>query len=176
MSREDQALPLPTCGNDRQRVVSRQRRRRITAPSSVTVGTITGTGALYAAKGTGASFIDQSASGRRRETTRRRRRPGGTGGGAGRCFLTRLYRGGDVRAATSVRQQRCQSQGVAPGDVLELPGMTVLSASFGANSLSVTTDAGNLCLHNVTYANAVTGYTAALDPATGLESHHLHRA
>ena len=59
---------------------------------------------------------------------------------------------------------------VAPGDVLELPGNSVSSASFGASSLTVTTNIGTYAFTNVTFASSVTGYTAAFDPTTGLEA------
>ena len=141
----------------------------ITAPSSVTVGSITGTGALYAAKGTGASFIDQSPS------------------DAGEIYLASsggvfelaaapadASSLGYVGVATFALQHPSASsaaslQGVAPGDVLELPGTSVSAVTFGANSLSVTTDTGTYAFTNVTYATSVTGYTVAHDPVTGLE-------
>ncbi len=59
---------------------------------------------------------------------------------------------------------------LAPGDVLELPGTSVGNVTFGANSLSVTTDAGSYDFTNVSYLSPVNGYTAAVDPTTGLEA------
>ena len=64
--------------------------------------------------------------------------------------------------------RRCPD--VAPGDVLELPGNAVTSASFGATSLTVTTNDGTYAFTNVSYASPVAGYTAAFDPTTGLEA------
>ena len=61
-------------------------------------------------------------------------------------------------------------QNLVPGDVLELPGTSVSSVSFGANSLTVTTNDGSFAFTNVTYATPVTGYSAAFDAATGLEA------
>jgi hypothetical protein len=58
--------------------------------------------------------------------------------------------------------------GVRPGDVLELPGASIVAATFGASSLNVMTDIGAYAFTNVTYLDPVTGYTVAPDPTTGL--------
>ncbi|MGO9358042.1 MAG: Hint domain-containing protein, partial [Xanthobacteraceae bacterium] len=67
-------------------------------------------------------------------------------------------------------------ENVAAGDVLELPGSSVSNVSFGTKSLMVTTTGtggGSYDFTNVNYAYPtypVTGFTAALDPTTGLEA------
>jgi hypothetical protein len=61
-------------------------------------------------------------------------------------------------------------QGVAAGDVLELPGTLVSNVSFGSNSLSVITSAGTYDFTDVTYASTPTGYSASHDGTTGLEA------
>jgi hypothetical protein len=61
--------------------------------------------------------------------------------------------------------------GVAPSDVLELPGSSVSNIGFGSSSLSITTNDGNHAFSNVTFTGAaITGYSAAFDPTTGLEA------
>jgi hypothetical protein len=59
---------------------------------------------------------------------------------------------------------------VAVGDVLELPGHRVQSATFGADSLTITTDEGTVDFTNVTFDGVVDGYTTMPDDATGLEA------
>jgi hypothetical protein len=61
-------------------------------------------------------------------------------------------------------------QGLTDGDTLELPGSSVSTVTFGANSLTVTTSAGTYAFSNVSYAAPVTGFTATHDSTTGLEA------
>ena len=58
------------------------------------------------------------------------------------------------------------------GDVLELPGSTVESVSYGTSSLTITTDAGTTTFSNVRYndADGLYGYTSSADTGTGLEA------
>jgi hypothetical protein len=60
--------------------------------------------------------------------------------------------------------------GVAPGDVLELPGTSIASVSFAAHSLTLTTSAGSYAFTSVSFAAPVSGYTAAFDATSGLEA------
>jgi len=57
---------------------------------------------------------------------------------------------------------------VAVGDMLELPGATILSASASASGLTVTTDTGTYDFTEVGYQLGVTGYTQGFDASTGL--------
>ncbi len=57
---------------------------------------------------------------------------------------------------------------VRAGDVLELPGTSVNNVTFGSNGLSVTTNTGVYAFTNVSYDDALTSYSTAIDPVTGL--------
>jgi hypothetical protein len=60
---------------------------------------------------------------------------------------------------------------VAIGDAIELPGSSVASVTYGANSLTVVTSAGTTTFSNANYlaGSVPTGFTAVADAATGLQ-------
>jgi hypothetical protein len=60
---------------------------------------------------------------------------------------------------------------VAIGDSIALPGSDVVSVTYGTNSLSVVTNLGTTTFSDATYVSneLFTGFTAATDPASGLE-------
>jgi Hint domain len=144
------------------------------APVTVTVGTIDDGGGRYFAAGAGAVFVDQSTT------------------DLGEDF--EAYFGGLVKiaatpASTSTLDYYPSGQGtfaledpgatnavaienLAAGDVLELPGTSVSSVTFGSDSLTVTTNDGSYDFTNVTYASGPTinSFTAAPDASTGLEA------
>ena len=139
-------------------------------PSTVTIGTITGTGAAYAAHGAGTSLIDRSP------TDTGNIYAGSFGGlvelaaAPADTSSLHVFLSGKTALQHPAASTAATLKYIAPGDVLELPGATVASASFGASSFSITTDAGAYAFTNVQYDLPVTGYIAAPDPATGLVS------
>jgi hypothetical protein len=144
--------------------------------ATVTIGTVSDLGWNYYAEGTGATLVAESFS-----TT------GGDGYGnnftaydggtivldASPVYATSLYYEdgtGTIALKDPAASTSEQLSGVAPGDVLELPGTSVSSVTFGQNSLDITTSAGTYDFTNVNYASSVGSYTAAVDPSTGLEA------
>ena len=142
----------------------------LTTPATVTVDAITGAGlGQYAAYGVNATFLDQSA------TDTGNTYIASTGGTielsptpASASFIN--FGPGTVALEHPAATNATTLSDVAPGDVLELPGNSVSSASFGATSLTVTTNDGTYAFTNVSYASPVAGYTAAFDATTGLEA------
>ena len=142
----------------------------LATPATVTVGAITGPGlGQFAAFGVNSTFSDQSA------TDTGDTYIASSGGTielspppSSSSFLN--FDAGTVALEHPTATTTTVLSGVAPGDVLELPGNSVSSASFGATSLTVTTNDGTFAFTNVTYASPVAGYTAAFDPTTGLEA------
>ena len=141
-------------------------------PVTVTVGTITGAAGNYGATGAGAVFVDRSATD-----------PGENYYFAGAGGLTELSAtpssssilgfGTDGRLALQNpgATNAFALNGVAPHDVLEVPGSSVSSVSFGSGSLSITTNDASYAFSNVTYGNGqLAGYSAAFDATTGLEA------
>ncbi len=142
----------------------------LATPATVTVGAITGSGlGQYAAYGANATFQDQAAT------------------DTGHTFIASTsgtvvvspppsaasfidFGLGTVALEHPAATNAVALGDVAPGDVLELPGNAVSSASFGANSLTVVTNDGTYAFTNVTYGSTVVGYTAAFDTTTGLEA------
>ena len=143
------------------------------APVSVTIGTIDSSGGRYFAAGTGAVLVDQSTT------------------DLGEDF--EAYYGGRVEIAATPASTSTLDYTAAPGtfaledpgatdavavdnlgagDVLELPGTSVSSVSFGTSSLTVTTSAGSYAFTNVSYASgaAINSYVASYDASTGLEA------
>ena len=57
---------------------------------------------------------------------------------------------------------------VGQEDVLEVPGTSVGKITFGPTNLSIPTNAGVYAFTNVTYADPLSSYSAAVDPVTGL--------
>jgi hypothetical protein len=141
------------------------------APVTVTVGTIVTAGGAYGAEGNAVTFINQSAIDRGEYfyaesggLLEDHATPNvastfefGQSGGIGTIALF-------APAATT----SAQFSGVDPGDVLELPGTWVSDLTFGHDSLTVTTDAGTYAFTNFQTNAAVTAYSAAFDPGTGL--------
>ena len=142
----------------------------LTTPATVTVGAMTGPGLRqYAAYGANATFSDQAA------TDTGNTYLASTGGAivlspppSSASFVD--FDSGTVALEHPTATTTAPLSNVAPGDVLELPGNTVTSASFGATSLTVTTNDGTYAFTNVSYASPVAGYTAAFDATTGLEA------
>jgi autotransporter passenger strand-loop-strand repeat protein len=142
----------------------------LAATATVTVGAITGAGqGQYAAYGTNAVFQDQAT------TDTGHTYIASTGGTvvlspapASASFID--FGSSTVALEHPAATTDAALSNVAPGDVLELPGNSVSSASFGANSLTVITNDGTYAFTNVTYAASVEGYAAAFDPTTGLEA------
>jgi hypothetical protein len=142
--------------------------------ATVTIDTVSDLGWNYYAEGTGATLVAESFS--------------TTGLPYGNNFTA--YDGGMIEldatpvSATSLYYEGAGTialkdpaastsdllSGVAPGDVLELPGTSVSSVTFGQNSLDITTSAGTYDFTNVNYTTSVGSYTAAVDPNTGLEA------
>ena len=145
-------------------------------PVTVTVGTITGSGGLYGASNPGAIFLDQSAVDAGEVYAAQ---DGGLTelSAAPISASTLQYVGADSTFALQnpAAVNAVALRSVAPDDVLELPGSSVSSVSFGAGSLSVTTNDGSYSFSNVTYQNGpLTGYSAAPDASTGLEAITFH--
>jgi hypothetical protein len=61
-------------------------------------------------------------------------------------------------------------QDINQGDVLELPGTSVTSVTFGASTLKVITNTGTYNFTDVSYYGPVDGYTVSHDANTGLEA------
>ena len=135
----------------------------------MTVGTITGTGGEYSAVGRGAIFLDQSAI----DTGNTTMQHGGffelSAAPASGSTLN-YYGAGTFALRNPSATNAVAINGVSSGDVLELPGTSVSNVAFGANSLTVTTNAGTYAFTNVSYAQPVNSYTAANDPFSGLEA------
>jgi autotransporter passenger strand-loop-strand repeat protein len=142
----------------------------LSTPAVVTVGTIIGAGlGQFTAFGMNASFVDQSA------TDTGDTYIASTGGTivlspapASASFLD--FDSGTIALEHPAASNATTLSNVAPGDVLELPGNSVTSASFTATSLKVITNDGTYAFTDVSYASPVAGYTAAFDPTTGLEA------
>jgi autotransporter passenger strand-loop-strand repeat protein len=142
----------------------------LSTPATVTVGAMTGPGlGQYAAYGANSTFSDQAA------TDTGNTYLASTGGTivlspppSSASFIN--FDSGAVALEHPAAATATPLSNVAPGDVLELPGNTVTSASFGATSLAVTTNDGTYAFTNVSYASAVAGYSAAFDAVTGLEA------
>jgi hypothetical protein len=58
--------------------------------------------------------------------------------------------------------------GLGPGDSIELPGTAIGGVSFGADSVTITSNTGTFAFDQVSFASSLTGATAAIDPRTGL--------
>ena len=122
-------------------------------PVNVTVGSVTGTNGSFAAYGVGGVFVDQSATDL------------GENYVAGRGGLLELaatpssnsvlqYDGtGTFALGNPGASNAFALSNVRSGDVLELPGSSASSVSFGPTSLSVTTSDGTYAFSNVGYAN-----------------------
>ena len=142
----------------------------LATPATVTVGAITGPGlGQYAAYGPNSNFVDQAA------TDTGQTFIASTGGTvvlspppSAASFIN--FGSGTVALEHPAATNAVVLGEVAPGDILELPGTAVSSASFGANSLTVTTNDGTYAFTDVVYITPVGGYTAAFDPTTGLEA------
>jgi hypothetical protein len=139
-----------------------------TSPVSVTLGAVTGPNGLIFSDGPNTRLIDLSAT----DPGRFYKIDGGflelSAPPSSNSDLS--YTGGTLALENPGATSAALLGNVAPGDILELPGTSVSAVTFGANSLNVTTDAGSYDFTNVTYANPVNGYTAAVDPTTGLEA------
>ncbi len=170
------------------------------SPAVVTIGTVTGSfyEAGFWAFGAGASIVDESAtdpvelygfgknfvvngggtvelvSARPSTTTQFEYFSTDPNGGL-------PYFEGTIALGNPGSVIAAELNGVAPGDVLELPGTAVSDVTFVGNSLDVITNAGNFDFTNVSYDGTpnhgggpnnglVTGYSAAFDPKTGLEA------
>jgi hypothetical protein len=60
--------------------------------------------------------------------------------------------------------------GVATGDSIALPGTSVSSVTYGANSITVVTNLGTTTFSNVSYSGSTpTAFAATVDPISGLE-------
>ena len=142
----------------------------LTTPATVTVDAITGAGlGQYAAYGPNAVFQDQAA------TDTGHTYIASTGGTVVLSPAPASASVIDFGSSTVALEHPATTtaatlSNVAPGDVLELPGNSVSSAGFGADTLTAITNDGTYTFTNVTYASPVTGYTAAFDATTGLEA------
>jgi hypothetical protein len=142
-----------------------------TFPATVTIDSITQAGGDYDAQGPTSSFIDLSTT--------------DVGGSyfalnngtvvlnappAANSILGYQFHPGTIELEYPAATNAVELEGVAPGDVLELPGTSIAGVSGTANSPIIATNAGRYAFTNVSYAAPVGGYTAAFDAASGLEA------
>lgn len=153
------------------------------APVTLTIGTLTGSGGTYGARGAGGLFLDQSAVDQGEYYFV-------TGGGlaelwaapAGTSFFVYdpTTAPGQVAGTFALRDPAASNAAeianLGNGDGLELPGTRVKNVTIGASGFTVTTDAGCYAFTNVMYkfqtvdgyTATVNGYNASVDPVTGL--------
>lgn len=140
------------------------------APVSVTVDSITGSGASYAAYGVGAVFVLYSATS-----------PGNTyvagGGGLSELPLdveidnTLFYEGiGTIAFATSFQEISSAIEDLGEGDTLEVPLISVSLVDIGSNYVQIAGDGGEYYFTDVSYFEPLTTWVASYDSETGLEA------
>ena len=130
----------------------------------------TGPGAVFGATGAGSTFEDDAASDLGatytvtdggRITIAATVNSGSTlnFAGAPGTFALRKPGASDAAALT-----------IGAGDTIELPGSTVTSVSFGANTLTIVTDLGTTTFSNVTYRSAAAGFSSGGGAGAGMEA------
>jgi hypothetical protein len=149
----------------------------ISTPVTVTVDSVNGSGGVFGAIGSNAAFIDLATTD-----------PGATYFvgftdavtlNAAPAASSVLQFGGGTLALDNLSAGTYGAEivGLASGDVLELPGTAVSSASFHSHSLTIATSEGSglfstvetFAFSNVSFSSRVTGETATYDAATGME-------
>jgi hypothetical protein len=142
------------------------------APVVLTIGAITSSGGDYQAVGAGAELIDNSAADLGNFFG------ANSGGlielaGAPASNTTLDYVGsppGTIALENPGATILGTLENVGVGDVLELPGTSVSSVSFGTDTLSVTTNVGTYTFDHVSYEAGIDSYGASHDATTGLEA------
>jgi hypothetical protein len=138
------------------------------APVVLTIGAITSSGGDYQAVGAGAELIDNSAADLGNFFG------ANSGGlielaGAPASNTTLDYVGsppGTIALENPGATILGTLENVGVGDVLELPGTSVSSVSFGTDTLSVTTNVGTYTFDHVSYEAGIDSYGASHDAAS----------
>jgi len=140
-------------------------------PVNVTVDNVMGGGATLGAEGTGASFIDNSATDSGNDYYAQN---GGRVELASTVAATSSlnYDNGATFVLENGAGDGTPIYDLSPGDVLELPGTGVGSVIFEPNSLDITTTGTGGASYNFSLVSAgnVGDYTASFDSSTGLEA------
>jgi len=147
-----------------------------TVPVTVTVGSISGTGAFYGASGAKSVFIDNS-------TTDSGNYYYATAGGkivlaaAPAASSSLDYDNTGTSSTIALKDPGAITstpiENLEQDDVLELPGTSVSSVTYGPGSLNITTNAGSFTFSDVNYLTnyqQFSGYSASFDASTGLEA------
>jgi hypothetical protein len=140
------------------------------APVVVTLGTVNGSAGYMVANGADARLLDQSA------VDQGETYYVGAGGfvelaaaPSSTSILAYISTPGTFALADPAASNAVEIGNIAPGDALEVPGGAVNKVDFGADSLTVITNAGTYAFTDVEYGAPVAGYSAAPDTTTGLE-------